>query len=90
MLSRVMKTEENFGNFMKFAVIPAISLSSIVEVLGLYQQNTDMVLGSMLRATGIAGITLITKYGLDLKNNYLNNRDKKKEKQLENSQHNLI
>lgn len=48
-----------------------------------------MVLGSMLRATGVAGITLLTKYILDLKDKYLNYRDKKKENNLQINNFNL-
>lgn len=89
MLSRTFKTEENLGNFLKFAVIPAISLSLITEIVGLYQQNTDIVLGSMLRATSIAGVALIIKLGLDLKDKYLNHMDKKKENNLQINNFNL-
>ena len=90
MLTRTQKTEENFGNIMRFSILPAIVLSGLVEVRGLVQENTDMVLGSMLRATGIAGITLIAKFSLDLKNNLLNHLDKNKEKKLQKENSNNL
>lgn len=61
MVSNIVRTQEKIGNILKFGVIPRIVRSGCVEIRGLVLENTDMVIGSMLRASGFARLCFISK-----------------------------